>query len=94
MLIHQGLTVYELLCLLCGLGSTPPHQDEFRKGGVDNRTPFHYGTHYSCAGYVVNYLIRLQPYSNMAIALQVSLVYLAVSLVYLAVSLMYLAVYS
>jgi hypothetical protein len=33
--------------------------------------PFHYGTHYSCAGYVINYLIRLQPYTNMAIALQV-----------------------
>ena len=32
--------------------------------------PFYYGTHYSCAGYALHYLIRLQPYSSMAIALQ------------------------
>lgn len=45
--------------------------DEFQQEGVENSPPpFHYGTHYSCAGYVLYYLIRLQPYSNYAIALQ------------------------
>ena len=32
--------------------------------------PFFYGTHYSCAGYVLHYLNRLQPYADMSIALQ------------------------
>lgn len=32
--------------------------------------PFHYGTHYSCAGYVLHYLLRLQPYTHMSLALQ------------------------
>jgi len=32
--------------------------------------PFFYGTHYSCAGYVLHYLVRLQPYTNMSLALQ------------------------
>ena len=32
--------------------------------------PFHYGTHYSCAGYVLHYLMRLEPYSRLALSLQ------------------------
>ncbi len=32
--------------------------------------PFHYGTHYSCAGYVLYYLIRLEPYSRLHLQLQ------------------------
>ena len=32
--------------------------------------PFHYGTHYSCAAYVVNYLIRLDPFTRLALTLQ------------------------
>ena len=45
--------------------------DEFRKEGmVDSAPPFFYGTHYSCAGYVLHYLMRIQPYSRMAISLQ------------------------
>ncbi len=57
-------------CVCCQL-LILDHQDEFKRGGVDGTPPpFHYGTHYSCAGYVLNYLIRLQPYSNMAIMLQ------------------------
>jgi hypothetical protein len=31
---------------------------------------FHYGTHYSCAGYVLHYLTRLEPYSRWALQLQ------------------------
>lgn len=44
---------------------------EFYKEGVEGATPpFFYGTHYSCAGYVLYYLMRLQPFSRMAISLQ------------------------
>jgi len=32
--------------------------------------PFHYGTHYSCAAYVLYYLMRLEPFSRMAVSLQ------------------------
>ena len=46
--------------------------DEFQKMGMDPNSPppFFYGTHYSCAGYVLHYLVRLQPFSDMAISLQ------------------------
>jgi len=39
-------------------------------GGECDPPPFHYGTHYSCAGYVLHYLVRLEPYSRMALSLQ------------------------
>lgn len=42
---------------------------DFENGDSEN-PPFHYGTHYSCAGYVLHYLVRLQPFSSMAIELQ------------------------
>ncbi|GBG32310.1 BEACH domain-containing protein lvsA [Hondaea fermentalgiana] len=32
--------------------------------------PFHYGTHYSCSAYVLQFLIRLEPYTCMALELQ------------------------
>ena len=32
--------------------------------------PFHYGTHYSCAGYILHYLLRLEPFTRLALALQ------------------------
>lgn len=41
--------------------------------GDDNHymmAAFHYGTHYSCSAYVVNYLIRLEPFSKLARELQ------------------------
>jgi hypothetical protein len=45
--------------------------DDFHKEDNENSPPpFFYGTHYSCAGYVLNYLIRIQPYARMAKALQ------------------------
>ena len=50
--------------------------ERFRSMIVDGDTestdsrPFHYGTHYSCAGYVLHYLVRLQPFSDMAVELQ------------------------
>jgi WD40 repeat protein len=36
----------------------------------DEPPPFHYGTHYSCAAYVLYYLMRLEPFSRMALSLQ------------------------
>lgn len=45
--------------------------DEFYKDGIEGSSPpFFYGTHYSCAGYVLHYLLRLQPYADMSVALQ------------------------
>ena len=37
---------------------------------VDDLDPFHYGTHYSCSGYVLQYLVRMQPFSDLARQLQ------------------------
>jgi len=36
----------------------------------DDPPAFHYGTHYSCAAYVLYYLMRLEPFSRLALALQ------------------------
>ena len=36
----------------------------------DSAPPFFYGTHYSCTGYVLHFLMRLQPFTQMAISLQ------------------------
>lgn len=48
---------------------------DFYGDGIDGSSPpFFYGTHYSCAGYVLHYLMRLQPYTSMALALQVQLI--------------------
>ena len=45
--------------------------DEFFRDGIEGSSPpFFYGTHYSCAGYVLHYLLRLQPYADMSVALQ------------------------
>jgi len=45
--------------------------DEFFKDGIEGSSPpFFYGTHYSCAGYVLHYLLRVQPYADMSVALQ------------------------
>ena len=48
--------------------------DELEKNYEDdpeiNPPPFHYGTHYSCAAYVLYYLMRLEPFSRLALQLQ------------------------
>ena len=36
----------------------------------DDPPPFHYGTHYSTSAYVLYYLMRLEPFSRLALALQ------------------------
>lgn len=40
---------------------------EYEEGGME---PAHYGTHYSCAAYVLYYLMRLEPFSRFALRLQ------------------------
>mmetsp|Transcript_31498 Transcript_31498/g.76019 ORF Transcript_31498/g.76019 Transcript_31498/m.76019 type:complete len:3637 (+) Transcript_31498:249-11159(+) len=40
------------------------HNDE------ESPPPFHYGTHYSTAAYVLYYLMRLEPFSRLALTLQ------------------------
>jgi len=47
---------YESLAQTCFTDEDPP--------------PFHYGTHYSCAAYVVGYLMRLEPFARLALSLQ------------------------
>ncbi len=42
--------------------------NNFSRG--DEPPPFHYGTHYSCAAYVLNYLLRMEPFSRLALSLQ------------------------
>ena len=45
--------------------------EEFYNEGIEEATsPYFYGTHYSCAGYVLYYMLRMQPYSRMAKTLQ------------------------
>lgn len=45
--------------------------EEFYNEGIEEATPpYFYGTHYSCAGYVLYYMLRIQPYSRMAKTLQ------------------------
>jgi hypothetical protein len=45
--------------------------DEFFRDGIEGSSPpFFYGTHYSCAGYVLHYLLRVQPYADMSVLLQ------------------------
>ncbi|CAM9604379.1 unnamed protein product, partial [Choristocarpus tenellus] len=39
-------------------------------GGEPDPPPFHYGTHYSCAGYILYYLVRLEPFTRLALGLQ------------------------
>ena len=36
----------------------------------DTIPPFHYGTHYSTSAFVLNYMLRLEPFTTMFLALQ------------------------
>lgn len=47
--------------------------DEMKSCGGDDCTmmpPFHYGTHYSVAGFVLWYLMRVEPYTSLHVQLQ------------------------
>jgi hypothetical protein len=54
---HQFKERYEALKANCDFNEEEP-------------PPFHYGTHYSCAAYVLYYLMRLEPFSRLALTLQ------------------------
>ena len=41
-----------------------------KDGGEQQIPPFHYGTHYSTSAFVLNYLLRLEPFTTMFLALQ------------------------
>ena len=45
-------------------------KERFRTWADDEIKPFHYGSHYSTAGVVLWYLLRLEPYTSSAINLQ------------------------
>ncbi|KAH9583037.1 hypothetical protein MS3_00000433 [Schistosoma haematobium] len=42
----------------------------------ETQPPFHYGTHYSTAAFVLNYLLRVEPFTTVFLNLQVSIVYI------------------
>ncbi|XP_044749150.1 neurobeachin isoform X2 [Coccinella septempunctata] len=45
-------------------------EDRYSAWEHDSIPPFHYGTHYSTAAFVFNWLIRLEPFTTMFLALQ------------------------
>ncbi|XP_044012949.1 neurobeachin isoform X11 [Aphidius gifuensis] len=45
-------------------------EDRFQTWEHDSIPPFHYGTHYSTAAFVLNWLIRVEPMTTMFLALQ------------------------
>ncbi|XP_011299746.1 neurobeachin isoform X4 [Fopius arisanus] len=45
-------------------------EDRFQSWEHDSIPPFHYGTHYSTAAFVLNWLIRVEPMTTMFLALQ------------------------
>lgn len=60
-----------------GLGETRAQQFRERYEALkanyyneDEPPPFHYGTHYSSAAYVLYYMMRLEPFSRLALTLQ------------------------
>lgn len=57
------------------IGALNPSRREYfeeRYDSWENETipPFHYGTHYSTAAFVLNWLIRIEPFTTMFLALQ------------------------
>jgi hypothetical protein len=44
--------------------------DAWASGGEGGVPAFHYGAHYSAAGYVCYFLARVEPFTSLALALQ------------------------
>jgi hypothetical protein len=53
-----------------GAARAKEFQNRFEHWDDPNTPPFHYGTHYSSAGGVLSYLIRMEPYTRYALELQ------------------------
>ncbi|XP_040571121.1 neurobeachin isoform X7 [Lepeophtheirus salmonis] len=45
-------------------------EERYNSWESDQIPPFHYGTHYSTSAFVLNYLIRLEPFTSLFLALQ------------------------
>lgn len=45
-------------------------EDRYNTWDHETIPPFHYGTHYSTAAFVLNWLIRIEPYTTMFLSLQ------------------------
>lgn len=45
-------------------------EDRYESWDNDTIPPFHYGTHYSTSAFVLNWLIRIEPFTTMFLALQ------------------------
>ncbi|CAG0882864.1 unnamed protein product [Darwinula stevensoni] len=45
-------------------------EDRFNTWDHEGIPPFHYGTHYSTAAFVLNWLVRLEPFTTMFLSLQ------------------------
>ncbi|XP_058789390.1 neurobeachin isoform X7 [Phymastichus coffea] len=45
-------------------------EERYQSWEHDSIPPFHYGTHYSTAAFVLNWLIRVEPFTTMFLALQ------------------------
>ena len=75
--LHNPNIYRDLSCPMGGLGLARAEQFKERYEALqsnysrgDEPPAFHYGTHYSCAAYVLNYLFRLEPFSRLALSLQ------------------------
>jgi len=75
--LHNPNIYRDLSCPMGALGLARAEQFSERYDALqsnhsrgDELPAFHYGTHYSCAAYVLNYMLRLEPYSRLALSLQ------------------------
>eukprot|EP00979_Chaetoceros_neogracilis_P019030 scaffold11627_cov267-Chaetoceros_neogracile.AAC.5 len=75
--LHNPNIYRDLSCPMGALGLARAEQFKERYDALesnysrgDEPPAFHYGTHYSCAAYVLNYLLRLEPFSRLALSLQ------------------------
>ena len=75
--LHNPNIYRDLSCPMGGLGLARAEQFKERYEALqsnysrgDEPPAFHYGTHYSCAAYVLNFLFRLEPFSRLALSLQ------------------------
>lgn len=53
--------------------------NRFKNWDDDSQSAFHYGTHYSTAAFVLNYLVRVEPYTTLFLNLQVGSLILLVT---------------
>jgi hypothetical protein len=70
---RRAMEFQERFEVLRSMNEMPMQDDFLLDDGGDSAAmapPFHYGAHYSCAGFVVGFLLRLEPFTRHAIHLQ------------------------